>query len=232
MLYLIGIGLREKDVTLAALDAMKECDKVYSESYTGMTSPSYLESMTNKKISPLDRTKVESDFLIKEAEQSKIALLVPGDPLTATTHMELIMEAKKLGIETEVVHAPSIFTAVAECGLHMYKFGRTTTLARPLENYHPESPYDVIVENKKHGMHTLMLLEIDMQASEAVGILKQIEEKKKCNVLGEKIVVMHFGEKNQILYAKPDDVSVEAPCCLIFPAELHFTEESTLSLWE
>lgn len=232
MLYLIGLGLKKGDITLSAIDALKSCDAVYAEQYTGCADASYLEQIISKQIEVLKREQVESDFLIKEAEQKNIALLVPGDPLTATTHMELIMEAKKLGIETSVIHAPSIFTAVAECGLHVYKFGRTTTLARPSGNYHPESPYDIIVENKKNGMHTLVLLEIDMPSQEAVTILKSIDYKKENSIMKNKIIAIHFGEKNEISYGLPEELDLKAPCCLIFPSNLHFTEEEALGLWE
>ena len=232
MLYLVGIGLNKGDVTLTAIKTLKDCEKVYAEQYTGCTDAKYLEGMISKKIDVLKREKVESDFLIKEAESSDIALLVPGDPLTATTHMELILEARKQGIETDVIHAPSIFTAVAETGLHIYKFGRTTTLARPQENFHPESPYDIILENKKRGLHTLVLLEIDMPSHEAINILKQIDEKREEKLMNDKLVAIHFGEKNEISYGNAEDLELQAPCCLVFPGELHFTEEEALALWE
>ncbi|KKM86908.1 hypothetical protein LCGC14_1274180 [marine sediment metagenome] len=34
MLYLIGLGLNEKGISLEGLEAVKKCEKVYLESYT------------------------------------------------------------------------------------------------------------------------------------------------------------------------------------------------------
>ena len=231
MLYLIGAGLKKGDITLNAVEALENCQKIYAERYTGHMDVEYIQDFIHKEIIVLDRTKVESNFLQEEAKESTIALLTPGDPLIATTHIELMIEAKRQGVEIEIIHAPSIFTAVAECGLQLYKFGRTATLARPQPNYSPDSPYDVIVENKKSGLHSLLLLEIDMPAKEAISILKIIETKKDGNVLNEKIIAIHFDEKTEIQYENADLLYLPAPCCLIIPGNMHFKEEEALSLW-
>ena len=34
MLYLIGLGLNEKGITLEGIDAIKKCKKIYLEGYT------------------------------------------------------------------------------------------------------------------------------------------------------------------------------------------------------
>ncbi len=231
MLYLIGAGLKKDDITLSAIEAMENCQKIYAEQYTGHIDVDYIQDFVHREITILERAKIESSFLLEEAKQQNIALLTPGDPLTATTHIELMIEAKKQGIEIEIVHAPSIFTAIAECGLQLYKFGRTPTLARPVQNYNPESPYDVVVENKKSGLHTLLLMEIDMTAKEAIDIIKKIEDKRGGNILSNKIVAMHFGEQNIVQYKNVDELDLPAPCCLVIPGSMHFKEEEALQLW-
>ncbi|MBI4162528.1 MAG: diphthine synthase [Candidatus Aenigmarchaeota archaeon] len=232
MLYLIGAGLKKGDITLNAVEALENCQKIYAEHYTGHMDVDYISDFIHREIIVLDRAKVESLLLIEEAKENNIALLTPGDPLTATTHIELMIEAIRQGVEIEIIHSPSIFTAVAECGLQLYKFGRTATLARPQQNYNPDSPYDIIVENKKSGLHTLMLMEIDMPAKEAVEILKKIETKKNGNVLKEKIIAVHFGEQNKIQYRNADSLDLQTPCCLVIPGNLHFKEEEALELWK
>ncbi|MEK6878727.1 MAG: hypothetical protein AABY22_03920, partial [Nanoarchaeota archaeon] len=34
MLYLVGLGLNEREISLESLEALKKCKKVYLESYT------------------------------------------------------------------------------------------------------------------------------------------------------------------------------------------------------
>lgn len=51
-----------------------------------------------------DRELCESniDAFLKEAEEKDIALLVVGDPLGATTHTDMLLRAKDLGVKTQV----------------------------------------------------------------------------------------------------------------------------------
>ena len=41
----------------------------------------------------------------------------------ATTHTDLQLRARSLGIEVRVVHNASIITAVGVCGLQLYRYG-------------------------------------------------------------------------------------------------------------
>lgn len=236
MLYLIGLGLSEKDISLKAIDAIKECDRVFVEFYTNRGSKEEIEKLTGKEIEILEREKVESDFLINEAKKSKIALLVSGDCLTATTHIELFSDAKKNEIDVEVIHGTTIFTAVSETGLQLYKFGRVTTLMKE-GDYLPESPYDVIIKNRKNGLHSLVLLNVEMDIPEGLDILKELEEKKKENLFKEKIVLCsELGRNSAIDYNKLDELDIDSfkgkiPACIIIPGELNFKEEEVLDLW-
>ena len=70
-----------------------------------------------------------------------MAFLVVGDPFGATTHSDLVLRAKELGIPhqvcemffmrvsskiiVKVVHNASIMNAVGCCGLQLYNFGET-----------------------------------------------------------------------------------------------------------
>lgn len=240
MLYLIGLGLDEKDISLKALDALKSCGKIYAEFYTNRGSAEWLEKIIGKKITVLDRANVESDFLLKEAKNKVIALLASGDCLSATTHIELFLEARKNKINVEVIHAPSIFTAVAETGIQLYKLGRTTTLVKE-KNYFPGSPYDVISQNKKIGLHTLVLLDIGMNIKDGLKILMELESRKKQNVIGNSANVVaccRLGSKDRtIKYANVKelmnhDFKDRMPACIIVPGELNFKEEEVLELWK
>ena len=50
--------------------------------------------------------------------------------------------------------------AVAACGLSLYKFGETISIPLFTEKWRPYSFYDKIVANCKHGLHSLLLLDI------------------------------------------------------------------------
>jgi len=154
-LIFVGLGLYdEKDISIKGLEEIKKADKVFAEFYTAKlvgTSIEKLEKLFGKKIIVLNRNETEKgDTIINSAEKEDTVFLTAGDSMTATTHIDLRIRAIKKGIKTKVIHASSIITAVSGLlGLQNYKFGRTTTLAYPQENYFPTSPYDVIRENKK-----------------------------------------------------------------------------------
>ena len=60
---------------------------------------------------------------------------MPGGLLTqapqprarATTHTDLQLRARALGIEVRVVHNASIISAVGACGLQLYRYGEAST---------------------------------------------------------------------------------------------------------
>ncbi|MBI4170760.1 MAG: diphthine synthase [Candidatus Aenigmarchaeota archaeon] len=247
MLYLIGLGLADDDITVKALRAMKKCDAIYCEFYTNkwMGDLKKLEKNVKKEINILPRENVESDFLIKEAQKKDVALLVSGDPLTATTHFELVLQARLKGIGCEIVHAPSIYTAVADTGLQLYKFGRTTTLVYQEKNFLPSSPYDVVAMNKSIGLHTLVLLDVkkkkQMTLKDALNLLLKIESEKKKHVISKQTNVLaccRLGGKDAVIkYDTVENIikdrSVQkTPAVLVITGTLNFKEEEALDLWK
>ena len=63
MLYLIGLGLDKKDISLNAFESLKKCKKVYLENYTNVMPYSVkdLEKALKKKIIIADRKFVEEN---------------------------------------------------------------------------------------------------------------------------------------------------------------------------
>ncbi|MCK4927396.1 MAG: diphthine synthase [Candidatus Aenigmarchaeota archaeon] len=239
MLYLIGLGIGdEKDISLRGIEACKKAEKVYLELYTCplKIDISYLEKIIEKKITILDRKGVEeSENIIKSAIEKDTVLLVGGDPLSATTHAEIILEARKRGVKVDIVHSSSIFTAVAETGLSLYKFGKTVSLPKPQDNYFPTSPYENISDNLSNGMHSLVLLDIGMSAEEGMSLLLELEKKVKGRIISSKTkiaVCAHLGKGSLIRYGMIKDLQKadfgEHPHCLIIPAKLNFAEEEFL----
>lgn len=176
MLFLIGLGLDDREITEKGIKALESVDKAYAEFYTNTANIDIerLEEKTGTEIEILDRNEVErDDIIIDSAEERDTAFLVSGDPLTATTHYDIKHRAEQKGIETEVIHAPSIFTSIAETGLNVYKFGRTVTLP---EEGSPDSIIEYIGKNDSIGLHTLILLDIDYDASDAASKLIEMDE--------------------------------------------------------
>ena len=92
-LWLIGLGPGDlQQMTVAALAAARDADHRFLEGYTALLPPRELESMEGL-IGTWEmrmRSAVEEPHeLLSLAQTSKVALLVVGDPLQATTHVDL-----------------------------------------------------------------------------------------------------------------------------------------------
>lgn len=247
MLYFIGLGLYdEKDISLKGLEIIKKCKKIYLESYTSKLGCSVdrLEKLYKKKIIKADRELVEKnpDIILKQAKKHDVAFLVVGDPLSATTHVDLRLRAEKKKIKTAVIHNASIFNAVSITGLQLYKFGRVSSIPFSEESFTPETPYEVIKENKSQGLHTLLLLDLKpdkkrfMTVNEAIWYLLKIESNKKKEVFTEDTLVIGCARlgslKPLIKVGKAKDLLEKRfgkPLhCLIIPGKLHFMEEESI----
>jgi diphthine synthase len=248
VLKFIGLGLHdEKDMSVRALEEARSCDLVFAEFYTAMpagTSTGKLESVIGKPVTVLGREEVErGDRILDAARTSNACLLVAGDPFSATTHVELRLRARKLGIPVSVVHGASALTAVPGLlGLQQYKFGRTTTLPFPEKGYFPESPYDMISDNRARGLHSLVLLDIQadkgrlMTATEGFELLSELERRRRGGILGPEALVCavaRAGSASPMIragrlaaLAKED---FGAPHhSIVVPGKLHFMEVEAL----
>jgi diphthine synthase len=240
MLTLVGLGIwDEKDLSLRGMEAAIKADVIYAEFYTADWGGSIenLEKIIGKKINILERSGMEekSSAIINEAKTRNIVVMVPGDPLVATTHIHIILDAKKQKIPTEIIHASSVYTTIAECGLGIYGFGRTSTVVKPQKGYEPSSFYDVIGTNKKNGLHSMLLLDIGMSLKEGLDTLINIEAKEKKNLITpdtEIIAASKLGSNNQkIIFGKVKGMKnkdLKQPAVIIIPGNLHFLEKEFL----
>jgi diphthine synthase len=234
-LYIIGIGLNdEKDITVKGLEAVKKSEEVYLENYTSKLACSKedLEKFYGKKIILADRELVEKKFPIERAKEKNISLLIIGDVFSATTHIAIYNEAKERGIEVEVIHNASIMNAIGVIGLELYKFGKTTSI--PFDHKNIKAPIEVIKENKKLGLHTLVLLDLDPVNNKYLSIKEATQYLIKNNAVKgkEKIIgCSQIGNKKQkIIYAEAKELKEEfkPPVCIVIPGKLHFMEEETI----
>lgn len=166
--YLIGLGLGDaKDISLRGMEIVKQCDEVYLETYTsvlcGQSSAAHLSEFYGRPVLEADRQLVELrlEQCVSEGGATRdLALLVVGDPLSATTHQELVLHARQSGVTCRVLHNASVLTAVARCGLQLYRCGETVSLPFWTDTWRPRSFLDKIEANLSRGLHTLCLLDI------------------------------------------------------------------------
>lgn len=132
--------------------------------------------MYGKSLAIADRDMIEtkSDEILRDAHTQDVALLVVGDPFGATTHTDILLRARALGIPTRVIHNASIMNAVGACGLQLYNFGQTVSLVFFTDTWRPDSFYDRVRENADLGMHTLILLDIKVKEQSEENLIRCI----------------------------------------------------------
>jgi len=234
MLYLIGLGLSERGISKEGLDAIEKCKKIYLENYTVdfPYTEHQLEEMIGKKFKVLNRAQVENLSIIDEAEKLNVALLIYGSPLSATTHITIINECRESGIKYKVVYSASIFDAVAETGLQLYKFGKVSSMPAWQKSFEPDSFMEIVKQNLSIEAHSLILIDIGLEFNKALNQLK-IAAKKHEIELGKIAVCQALGTKNRkIMYRTIEEAleysGVLKPYCIIIPGKLHFLEKEIL----
>lgn len=247
MLTFIGIGLYDElDISQKGLKAIQDADYVFAEFYTSVlvgTTVLKLQEQYGKNITVLSREDVEQhpDFLIHAKDRdSNIVFLTGGDSMVSTTHVDLRLRAKRMGIDTRVIHGSSISTAVCGLsGLQNYRFGKSATVPFPYTRKEKrivsKTPVDTIAQNTDRDLHTLIFLDIDkdsgyMSVNEAAGLLIEMDEKLATR-LG--VGIARAGSANPVVHADSLEKLVqydfgEPLHILIVPAELHFIEAEAL----
>jgi diphthine methyl ester synthase len=180
-LYMIGLGLGDvTDITIKGLSAIKTSEYIFLESYTSIygSTKEELEKLFGKKIIEANRNFVESNSekILEHANEENVSFLVIGDVFGATTHTDLFLRAKQEEIDVVVINNASIINAVSLTGLELYRFGRTASIVFDDDNWLPETPYEIIKENKKLGLHTLCLLDIKTAEPSKENLRKGIDK--------------------------------------------------------
>jgi diphthine synthase len=249
-LTFVGLGLNsEKNMSLLGLEEANKADAVFMELYTSLMPElnlKRLERLIKKPIHVVHRRDLEEDSgkrIVQSARKGKTVLLVPGDPLMATTHVDLRIRAEKQGIKTRIVHGASIVSAVIGLsGLQNYKFGRSVTIPFSDAGSTDATPYNVIGENLKMDLHTLCFLDIRteekkyMTIKDALDVLFTLERNKRQRVVSENTLAVgiaragsdnpavradHVKQLKKFNFGKP-------PHTLVFPGKLHFMEAEAL----
>jgi diphthine synthase len=170
MLTFVGLGLYdEHSITVEGRQAVAEADRVFAESYSSHLAGATvadLERYHDVEVESRDRAGIERnpEPVLAAAASGQAVLLVGGDPMVSTTHVDLRLRAHERSVDTRVVHGTSAATAAASLtGLQNYRFGPATTL--PFPDAHggdevPGSVRRVLGENRTRGLHTLVYLDI------------------------------------------------------------------------
>jgi diphthine synthase len=249
-LVFVGMGLcDERDISLRGLDEAKTADHVFAELYTSLMGGLDIEKLrglTGKKVVLVSRRMLEEENgqeIMSVAMKGKTVLLVPGDPLIATTHIDLRIKAEKMGIRTRVIHGASIVSAaIALSGLQNYKFGRSVTIPFTDEDAPSETPCHVIKKNLEAGLHTLCFLDIRaeekryMTIKEALTMLLEVGERKRDSTITRDSIIVgvaRAGSKDPVVKAGSlgellDYDLGSPPHALVFPGKLHFMEAEAL----
>jgi len=241
-LTLISVGLSSHlDLSLRALEAARGAHHVYAEAYTMRldTTVEALEKTIGRPVTPLQRGGMEEEAprLLEAAENSNVAILVGGDALAATTHMSLLVDAAKRSIPIKVVHGSSVFTAIAETGLSLYKFGRVVTVPLP-DKGSVDTVLSVLKENAEYGLHTLLLLDLDIPAGRYLTVpeaIARLRDSGRFPMSTLMVAAARLGSDAQIIRADTalnlmaDDYG-DPPYALAVPGQLHFLEEEALQV--
>ena len=137
-IILVGMGPgRCEMMTQEAINAARLADHRRYEAYTALWHQDELDKLEEQvgSITKVMRPEIEdATELLELAKSSLVAVMIVGDPLQATTHVDLQLQANVMGVTCKVMHGISITTILSGAiGLSNYKFGRSTTLTYHME---------------------------------------------------------------------------------------------------
>jgi diphthine synthase len=241
----IGLGLNdERGLTLEGLEEARQASSVFAEFYTNIMpglDRKKLELLLGKKVVVLSRAQLEDEGgkrIVEAAKRERVAFLVPGDPMIATTHISIRLELAKKGIPSKIIHGPSVTSAICGVtGLQSYKFGKSVTL--PQEPGVPGSLLDTVRDNKTRGLHTLILLDVRPEMAQQLTIGEAAAKLLAADpALGSRmgIGVARIGSEDQfVLSARLEKLQNQdfggIPHCLVIPGRLHFMEVESLKVF-
>jgi len=238
----IGLGLNdERGLTIEGLEEARRSSDVFAEFYTNIMpglDRKKLELLLGKRIVELSRVQLEDEGgkqIVEAVERGRVAFLVPGDPMIATTHISIRLELAKKGVPSRIIHGPSITSAVCGAtGLQSYKFGKSVTL--PHESGVPASVLDTLHDNGKRGLHTLMLLDVRPEQSKQLTIGEAaaklvVADPRLQRSLG--VGVARIGSDDQFVLSRRLETLQHqefgrVPHSLVVPGKLHFMEAESL----
>lgn len=253
VLIILGLGTSIDYLSLEVLDHLSRADIVFLETYTSIApgiTYDRVKRMVLGELRYVSRRELEEEageIILEKAAQKYVVLAVAGDPMIATTHVNLVVAAAKKGIDYKIIPGLSgIQASISLSGLQVYRFGKIVTLTYPEQYYRPLSTIEVIRKNMKQGLHTLVLLDVRFDEGRAMGIkeasriLLELEEeycsRNNCRSLLEETIgvgVARAGTREAVVQADlikylGDYEYPSPPHSLIVTGDLHPVELETL----
>ena len=254
MLTFIGLGLYdERSITRQGAATLASADYAYLEGYTSVlpgVSVERLETVHDTEIELIGRATVERHpgEILDRARDAHVAFLTGGDPMIATTHIDLRLRAADRGIETRLVHGTSAATAAAGLtGLQQYRFGRSVTVPAPQHTADggvPPSVLDAIDRNRNLGLHTLLYLDLHLDDVDRTVLEEELTERcldaaTAARLLSQThpamlaVVVARAGSDDPLVRADRLDVLADGSFgdplhLLVVPGQLHEMEARAL----
>ncbi len=244
-LTLVGLGLdSEKGISVEGLEEARRADRVFAEFYTSLMphfSMPALESLIGKNVQVVTRRELEDQNALEILDSSQVqtvVLLVPGDPMIATTHVSLRLALAKRKIPSRIIHGASITSAVCGAtGLQSFKFGKSITL--PQAELVPASVLDTLRENRNRGLHTLLLLDIEIDRNDRMTIQDALVKLFRADPSIQQWLAVgaaRIGSSEERVRAAKAIALLGQdfggnPHCIIFPGRLHFMEEEALRVF-
>ncbi len=247
-LWFVGLGLSdERGLSDRAREVLRGAGAVFAEEYTAVAPTGTFERIgrtLGRPVTTLDRPLLESERPIVEAldRYGSVALVVPGDPFAATTHVQLRIAAERAGHRWHYVPGVSILTAaLGYLGLMHYRCGRTVSLPLPAPGFAPTSPLEQIGGNRSRGLHTLVLLDLRpderrfLTADRALALLRERDPAGATIPVGASVAVAaRVGRDDAEGWYGPLEALAQVDFgppmhAVVVPApELHFEEEAAL----
>lgn len=250
-LYLIGLGLSKKFFTNKALETLKQSDVIFLDYYTSFScdlTKEFLEEITRKEITLASRNMLENNSkeILNLLDSGKnVAIASIGDPIIATTHVSIAVEANRKGHIVQVIPGISVHCyVISKSMLSSYKFGKSVTLVYPYDNIMDYTPYEVIKSNRSLNLHTIVYLDIKdgkfMNAIQGLKYLLEMENIKKENVISRDDIVI-IGQRlgcedekiSAIKLSELENVQLrDPPHIIIIPSKnLHYMEVEALNVF-
>jgi diphthine synthase len=247
MLTFVGLGLYDLgDISVKGLEYVKGADAVFLEAYTSRlmgTDVAAMEAFFGKEVRVLAREDVEQDprEVLDAAARGRVAFLTGGDPMVSTTHADLRMRAAAAGIETSIIHASSISSAVCGLsGLQNYRFGKSCSVPFPAKGWFPTAPVETVAANLALNLHTLVYLDIQkdryMRVPEAIAILEEMAAKAGVEPPALYVGIARAGSPQPVVRAGTGAALKETDFgpplhILVVPADLHPVEREYLEMF-
>ncbi|NYT06197.1 MAG: diphthine synthase [Methanomicrobiales archaeon] len=244
MLTFVGLGLYDQeDISVKGLSCVKKAQSVFLEGYTSRlmgTKICEMEEAFGKPIRVLNREDVEQhpEKILERARDEDVVLLTGGDPMVSTTHADLRIRAVREGIETRIIHAASITSAVCGLsGLQNYRFGKSCSIPFPAKGWFPLTPLETIRMNMGMNLHTLVYLDIQpdryMLVPEAIGFIGEMASRMGCEPPPLYVGIARAGSSAPVVAAGTGEALLKVDFgpplhVLAVPAELHVMEREYL----